>query len=151
MPWNAVNQNYLHFISCTINQLIKPPVFLLKFKWYRNDFIDKIYFHRLKLPIFVNRSNFRPIFVLANNLFSPVPRDHCIIFLDSDFNFAIALHNHYDPGFTYFQIKWDRTLSIVLGCICLLLSLLASAGNLASLVYVKLNWNVGPKVSFSNV
>ncbi|KAL5252270.1 hypothetical protein ACHWQZ_G015145 [Mnemiopsis leidyi] len=42
-------------------------------------------------------------------------------------------------------IKWDRTLSIVMGCICLLLSILASAGNLASLVYVKLNWNVGPK------
>ncbi|XP_063677953.1 cysteinyl leukotriene receptor 2-like isoform X2 [Bolinopsis microptera] len=42
-------------------------------------------------------------------------------------------------------IKWDRTLSIVLGCVCLLLSLLASVGNLASLVYVKLNWNVGPK------
>ena len=45
-----------------------------------------------------------------------------------------------------FQIEWDRTMDMVLGCVCLILSLLATLGNLASLIYVKINWNVGNKV-----
>ena len=45
-----------------------------------------------------------------------------------------------------FQVEYDRPLQMVFGIACLLLSFLASIGNLASLIYVKLNWNVNNKV-----